>query len=230
MNDDGTDWEEQTVRAFFHEEVAETVLQIPISRYGGDDFVSWMHDKHGQYTVRSAYNLARTATFFSDTAKKGGCSDRDKEESLWKSLWAIQTPSKMKIVSWRAIHDCLPTGHQLTYRHIPADDRCVFCGRVEHLFLMCPFARAVWDEVKVIYNLQLIRKNLVNFKQWFSEFILRVSDVNAMVFTVVCWQGRAGKIRGPVQNSNMGPNSLENLDYLTIMLYICVSHEILHSM
>jgi hypothetical protein len=68
MNDDGTDW---IVRAFFHEEVAETVLQIPISRYGGDDFVSWMHDKHGQYTVRSAYNLVRTATFFSDTAKRG---------------------------------------------------------------------------------------------------------------------------------------------------------------
>jgi hypothetical protein len=37
-------------------------------------------------------------------------------------------------------HDCLPTCHQLQYRHIPADDRCVFCGKmeqVEHLFARC---------------------------------------------------------------------------------------------
>uniref|UniRef100_A0A0E0B477 Uncharacterized protein n=1 Tax=Oryza glumipatula TaxID=40148 RepID=A0A0E0B477_9ORYZ len=32
---------------------------LPISRFGDEDFASWPHDKHGTYTVRSAYNLAR---------------------------------------------------------------------------------------------------------------------------------------------------------------------------
>jgi hypothetical protein len=100
---------------------------------------SWAHDKHGQYTVKSAYNFARTANFFYSQgyAGKGANSDRAAEEKNWKALWSIQDLGKMKIVLWRIFHDCLPTGHQLTQRHIPADGQCVFCGhheRVEHLF------------------------------------------------------------------------------------------------
>jgi hypothetical protein len=84
---------------FFHEELADTVLQIPISRHGGEDFVSWVHDKHGQYTVRSAYNMARTTIFFSDTARRDANSGHEDEESLWKFLWAIQASGKMKMRS-----------------------------------------------------------------------------------------------------------------------------------
>jgi hypothetical protein len=45
MNEDGTEWVEDTVRAFFHEDLANTILQLPISKHGGEDFVSWTHDK-----------------------------------------------------------------------------------------------------------------------------------------------------------------------------------------
>jgi hypothetical protein len=112
------------------------------------------------------------------------------EEKKWKAVWSIQAPGKMKIVLWRMIHDCLPTGHQLTRRHIPADDRCVFCGqheRVEHLFLFCPFARAVWSEVKASFPLRLRRKELINSRQWIFDFLHRESDLNATVLVVTCW-------------------------------------------
>jgi hypothetical protein len=99
MNDEDTDWEEQTIHAFFQEELANTVLQIPISRHGGEDFVSWVHDKHGQYTVRSAYNMARTTIFFSDMARRDASSGREDEESLWKFLWVIQASGKIKMRS-----------------------------------------------------------------------------------------------------------------------------------
>jgi hypothetical protein len=175
MNDEGTAWEIDTIRAFFHEDLAETILLVPISRLGGDDFVSWKHDKQGQYTVRSAYNLARTSSFFSEhtLAGRGSGSDRSGKEKLWKYVWKIQDPNKMKIVLWRMIHDCLPTGHQLVTHHIPANDQCMFCGqmeKVEHLFLLCPYARAVWDAVKETYYLRLYRRSIVSFKQWCFEF------------------------------------------------------------
>jgi hypothetical protein len=123
MNDEGTGWEVDTVRAFFHDELAEVILQIPISRNGGDDFISWPHDKHGQYTVKSAYNFARTANFFysQGNAGRGANSDRAIEENNWKAVWSIQAPGKMKIVLWRIIQDCLPTGHQLTRRLLLGD-------------------------------------------------------------------------------------------------------------
>jgi hypothetical protein len=92
--------------------LAKVILQVPISRHGGEDFVSWPHDKFGQYFVRSAYNLARTTSFFfvQNFMGKGSSSDRSKEEKDWKAVWSINAPSKMKIVLWRMIHDCLPTG------------------------------------------------------------------------------------------------------------------------
>jgi hypothetical protein len=170
MNEEGTAWEEETIRAFFHNELATTILQIPISRHGGQDFVSWPHDKHGVYTIRSAYNLARAVEFFSDrsTAGKGSNSNVDLETKMWKAVWAIQAQNKMKITLWRIIHDCLPTGHQLQQRHIACDVGCVFCGRperVEHLFVFCPFAREVWDAVKKQYPLHMCRKSVSHAKQ-----------------------------------------------------------------
>jgi hypothetical protein len=154
MNDRGTAWEEDSVRAFFHEELADKILGVPISRLGGEDFVSWPFDKHGVYSVKSGYNLAKTSAFFADreAGGKGSSSDLGAETVLWKAVWTIKAPEKMKVVLWRIIHDCLPTGQQLVHRHIPADDCCLFCGqleRVEHLFLLCPYARAVWEEVKI---------------------------------------------------------------------------------
>jgi hypothetical protein len=47
----------------FYEDTAAKILRVPISRLGGEDFVSWPYTRFGVYTVRSAYNLARTGQF-----------------------------------------------------------------------------------------------------------------------------------------------------------------------
>jgi hypothetical protein len=49
MNEADMGWEEDTVRAFFHEQLDEAILHIPISRLGVKDFISWPHDKFGQF-------------------------------------------------------------------------------------------------------------------------------------------------------------------------------------
>jgi hypothetical protein len=113
-----------------------------------------------------------------------------KQAYIWKMICVIQAPSKMKMVVWRIIQDCLPTGHQLVYRRILANDSCMFSGqieRVEHMFLIFPFARAVWERVKEQYRLRLCRKDLTNIKQWIVEFLGRESDVGASVLAVTCW-------------------------------------------
>ena len=51
-------WDEAAVRAVFDEDFANKVLQIPISRFGGDDFITWPHNRLGIYTVLSAYFIS----------------------------------------------------------------------------------------------------------------------------------------------------------------------------
>jgi hypothetical protein len=62
---------------------------------------------------------------------------------MWKKLWNIKAPVKMKVTLWRMAHDCLPMGHQLHRQDIPAYVSYVICNReerVEHSMLFCPYA------------------------------------------------------------------------------------------
>jgi hypothetical protein len=104
----------------FEEDIADQVLQIPISRRGGEDFVSWPFTRFSDYTISSAYNLARKDKFFLDRSKQGGGANSATEADniFWKKLWSIKAPGKMKINLWRFAHDCLPSGVQLCKRHI----------------------------------------------------------------------------------------------------------------
>jgi hypothetical protein len=77
LNNGTNTWNMERVNSFFTAEMAAVILQIPVSRQGGKDFLSWPADKFGTYSVRSAYNLARTGSFFAKRCAKarGDASD-----------------------------------------------------------------------------------------------------------------------------------------------------------
>jgi hypothetical protein len=145
--EDSRSWDTILVRTLFSEEVANRIIQVPISQHGGDDFASWPYTKFACYTVKSGYNLARSIKFNDQRSLLGGgmSSGTEGDSKLWKTLWSVKAPGKMKITLWRFANDCLPSGHQLEKRHVPACPDCIFCGRHEtiaHAILFCQFARA----------------------------------------------------------------------------------------
>jgi hypothetical protein len=77
-------WNEEVISTKFSENLAENILSIPLSTEGCTDFTSWPHTKNGVYTVRSAYNLARTHNFWRDQSVdgKGAMS----EQNTWRKL------------------------------------------------------------------------------------------------------------------------------------------------
>jgi hypothetical protein len=113
-------WNEEVIRTKFSENLAEKILSIPLSTEGCTDFTSWPHTKNGVYTVRSAYNLARTHNFWRDQSAdgKGAMSEQKYMDKAWKKMWAIDCPNKMKVILWRMAHDCLPTGYQFRVRSL----------------------------------------------------------------------------------------------------------------
>jgi hypothetical protein len=142
LDDVSKGWCEETVRAFFSPSVAAQILKIPIARHDREDFVCWPFTKHGTYTVKSAYNLARSSKFFESQSKtgKGSASSEKEMEKNWKLVWKIKAPGKMKIHLWRFAHNCLPSGMQLCKRQVPETGPCIFCGRlegIEHSLLSC---------------------------------------------------------------------------------------------
>jgi hypothetical protein len=99
MLDGTSSWDSELIRTIFDDEVAAKILQVPISRHGGDDFASWPWTRFGSYSVRSAYHLARSERVASDRSKHGqGSSSVVSDNSkIWKKLWASKASGKMKI-------------------------------------------------------------------------------------------------------------------------------------
>jgi ribonuclease HI len=192
LSEDSCSWDASVVRSIFEEDVANQVLQIPISRRGGEDFISWPHTRFGDYTVASGYSLARSEKFYLDRSKQGGGahSSTQADGSLWKKLWAIKVPGKMKINLWRFAHNCLPSGDQLCRRHIPASAHCIYCNRletIEHVLLFCQYAREVWEEIKLVYRVHLKKKLFTCPRTWLHDFLSRTTDREQMILTVVFW-------------------------------------------
>jgi hypothetical protein len=132
----------------FEPAVASEILKIPLACHGGEDFVSWPHTKHGNYTIRSANYFARSNKFFKaqGTTAKGNTSDAKAVEKDWKALWRIKAPGKMIIHLWRFAHNYLPSGVELSKRQVPDTGPCVFSDRSEdivHALLSCQFAGMV---------------------------------------------------------------------------------------
>ena len=52
-------WKRDIIMAHFNREEAETICRIPLSQRVVKDSVIWLHNKKGEYLVRSRYHLAR---------------------------------------------------------------------------------------------------------------------------------------------------------------------------
>lgn len=96
----------------------------------------------------------------------------------------------MKIVLWRLAHDSLPTGQQLSHRHIPASDACCYCGQVvtvAHAILKCQYVTEIWREMKNWCGIKRKIKSFVSPKQWLFDYLASASDEEAISFTIMMW-------------------------------------------
>lgn len=79
----------------------------------------------------------------------GECSGNRQRKKLWKKIWSLNCPSKIKHFVWRSSKNILPTSHCLKYRKIAVKEDCVFSGEREtssHSLWDCRAATEVWKE------------------------------------------------------------------------------------
>ena len=144
------DWDEQTIRENFWQVDAERILKIPLALGMMTDFVSWHYNKNGVFSVKSAYyqewdyqhgrKLRRTNLF-----------DATSSDPIWKSLWSLKVPAKVKIHCWRAILGAIPCYGVLANRHMQTSSQCplclVHCESISHAFFTCPRVAEIWSHL-----------------------------------------------------------------------------------
>jgi hypothetical protein len=72
-------WKENLVRTTFHPPDADTILNIRLPSFDGDNYLAWNYEKSGYFSVKSAYRLAVELNSKSDGA---GQSSKSPGETL----------------------------------------------------------------------------------------------------------------------------------------------------
>ena len=80
---------------------------------------------------------------------------------------------RLLILAWKIWQGALPTFSNLRAHHLRCDVGCAFCGFeddiVDHVFLMCDFARAVWFGLSV--SVRSCNMRFHNIQRWFRFWI-----------------------------------------------------------
>jgi hypothetical protein len=100
-------WDEELLQSLFNIVDVQRILQIPLNSHGFDDFIAWEATKNGKYSVRSGYYLQWKHQFgpSSNLLSLPGGSGLN---SVWKIVWKMEVPSKVKIFTWCALHNIIP--------------------------------------------------------------------------------------------------------------------------
>ncbi|XVF26822.1 hypothetical protein REPUB_Repub14bG0051900 [Reevesia pubescens] len=113
------EWKIEMVLNMFSTDEAASILSIPLSKDNAEDRLIWDHSSLGDFTVYSAYIMARTL--------------------LNKHVMQIQDRShvwmpKVKFFIWKLMWNILPVASNLSVREISINNKCMVCAGENETF------------------------------------------------------------------------------------------------
>ena len=87
-------WKVDALKALFLPFAVETILNIPLSYNLPKDKLIWVGNNRGEFSVKSAYYIALNVI---NPAGSGECSHGDPRIPLWKQIWQLKIPPKIRI-------------------------------------------------------------------------------------------------------------------------------------
>lgn len=135
-------WDVAKIHQHFVKEDADLIISIPLPKEPKEDQLFWHYDKHGNYSVKSGYQITQKIRFPSPP------SSSQTSLEVWKNLWSLMLPAKVRNFIWRAVKNVLPTADNLWQKKIIHDTICQVCKRqaesIVHVLFKCKVVRKVW--------------------------------------------------------------------------------------
>ncbi|KAL8092543.1 hypothetical protein AgCh_034709 [Apium graveolens] len=172
------EWDVDLINDIFEERDANLILTIPL-RHNENDTWFWNKEKLGGYTAKSAY-----AAIQFDNADNSTQIDT----SLWKRVWSLKLPPKVKNFLWRSLAGCLPTKDNLLCKRVAVLSLCPVCNieteTVLHTLVTCQFAKRCWNHAEIVVD----DRDCTNFSQWLSLVMEMHSSKNVQIACMLCWE------------------------------------------
>lgn len=138
-------WNVDLIRQTFAEDDAELILKIK-THINRSDGLKWGFTPNGCYSSQSGRKLLG---ILRDIQHPQTSLMPPIEKNLWKAIWKIRAPTKLKHFLWRTMSGAVPVKERLNTRGLQLDSRCSLCHleseSICHLLFTCSFAKEVWD-------------------------------------------------------------------------------------
>lgn len=149
---------------------ARIILGIPLCTRNIPDFWSWHCEKHGTFSVKSAYNMLVATRLRREAWLEGtaGSSSRATDAGSWKTLWKTQVLAKLRMFLWRLSKHSLPTADVRAHMHISDTSSCGMYGSPDswrHSLVNCTASRCTWALVNEDLAQKLISMTEPSAKQ-----------------------------------------------------------------
>ena len=116
-------WLQETVDNIFLPHEAATIKSIPLSYGECVDKVFWSHSPDGKYSVRLAYRLLMEE----ELSGAPSPSDLTLTKRIWKGIWSLRVPNRVKTLLWRVGTNSLPSKANLLKCKVLTNDICPGC-------------------------------------------------------------------------------------------------------
>nr|POF15060.1 hypothetical protein CFP56_45280 [Quercus suber] len=139
-------WDTNLLHGLFHPSEVDLILSIPLSPIPVEDKVIWPFNPSSVYLVKSGSRfLANEANLSISQA------NQHHHEDIWKRIWSLPVPNKVRNFLWRAFRNAIPVKRNLWRRKILTDDICEHYRSVLettcHALWECPKISKVWEAI-----------------------------------------------------------------------------------
>ena len=110
INRETREWKIDKLNSWFLLEDRDAILSIPLSSSNVHDRIIWAENRSGKFSVKSVYALAVEEKTHDTRAY---CSDESARRKIWKTIWQLKIPQKIKHFAWKASRDILATKSNL---------------------------------------------------------------------------------------------------------------------
>ncbi len=176
INQADATWKANTVRQLYEKNTADLILGIPLPKFqSSQDLLIWPHSISRHYQVKTAYALLHKDQSQALNVLRPGPIPPPK---LWKNLWKLKLPNKLLTFTWKLMHHALPVKDVLNHRGIQCAATCMLCHThtetLNHIFLLCTFARAVWLGAGI--NTSFLLESNISMIDWLSKLLESSKD------------------------------------------------------
>ena len=145
----------------------------------------WPPSNNGKFTTHLAYHLlaGQGRNLLPSSSSGGG------NKQVWKSIWNLQVPHKVKHLMRRASNEALPTLHNLWRRKVVTSTYCPFCKSdgedTVHALWSCRRLPMIWEDDRELRKCS--GQKFLHFADLLAYFFMRKNSLDIDLLAVIMW-------------------------------------------